>query len=125
MIALLAFGLSLPARAQIPGWTEKAFGDDTQGSASVDANGVWTIKGQSGDLWERDDHFFIVYKQALGNIAPLLLNRPANPGFIPFIVFGLFVGHEFIFGIGEIAAGRYKEIPSKTAGIIYRHFKRF
>jgi regulation of enolase protein 1 (concanavalin A-like superfamily) len=66
-MVLLAFGLSLPACAQIPGWSEKAFGDDTQGSATVDANGIWTIKGQSGDLWERDDHFYLVYKPLTGD----------------------------------------------------------
>jgi len=61
-VGALVLGLSLPARAQIPGWETKAFGDDTQGSATVDANGVWTVKGQSADLWARDDHFFTVYK---------------------------------------------------------------
>jgi regulation of enolase protein 1 (concanavalin A-like superfamily) len=65
-IVLLALGLSRPARAQIPGWTEKGVGDAT-GSATVDANGVWTIKGQSGDLWEREDNFFIVYKPLTGD----------------------------------------------------------
>jgi hypothetical protein len=44
-VAALALALSLPAHAQIPGWSDKAFGEDTQGSAAVDANGVWTVKG--------------------------------------------------------------------------------
>jgi regulation of enolase protein 1 (concanavalin A-like superfamily) len=66
-LALLSFGLCLPASAQIPGWETKAFGDATQGSATVDSNGVWTVTGQSGDTWERDDHFFTVYKPLTGD----------------------------------------------------------
>jgi hypothetical protein len=65
-IALLAFGLSLPAHAQIPGWDVKSV-DQDQGSAAVDANGVWTVKGFGGDTWGRSDHFTIVYKPLKGD----------------------------------------------------------
>jgi regulation of enolase protein 1 (concanavalin A-like superfamily) len=75
-LALLALCLSLPAEAQIPGWNTRAFGDGTQGSATVDANGVWTVTGQSGDTWEREDNFFVVYKPLSGDgsITTRLLN---------------------------------------------------
>jgi hypothetical protein len=66
-LALLAFGLSLPARAAIPGWTDKTVGSDTQGSASVDANGVWTINGSGNDVWATEDQFHIVYKPLSGD----------------------------------------------------------
>ena len=66
-LALLAFGLSLPARAAIPGWSDKTFGDTVQGSATVDGSGNWTVKGAGADTWDRQDEFHIVYKPLAGD----------------------------------------------------------
>src|SRR5713101_5476558 len=51
-----------PARADVPGWMDQDFNTTTAGSASVDGSGVWTIKGDGADTWDRDDQFHIVTK---------------------------------------------------------------
>jgi hypothetical protein len=65
--ALLAAGLSCPARADIPSWSQQTVGTSTQGSASVDSNGVWTIQGSGTDLWDAADEFHIVYQPLSGD----------------------------------------------------------
>jgi hypothetical protein len=65
-LALAAWG-SRPAHAAVPGWSEKTVGTSTQGSASVDASGVWTIKGSGNDLWGTEDDFEIVSQPLSGD----------------------------------------------------------
>src|SRR5438132_5354752 len=77
-LALLGWG-SRPAHAAgIPGWQDQDFNTTTAGSASVDSNGVWTIKGDGADTWERDDQFHIVYKplKGDGSVTTKLLSAP-------------------------------------------------
>jgi len=58
---------SRSARADVPNWKDQDFNATTAGSASVDANGVWTVKGAGADTWERDDQFHIVYQPLSGD----------------------------------------------------------
>jgi regulation of enolase protein 1 (concanavalin A-like superfamily) len=66
------------AYADVPGWSDQTFGDTLQGSASVDANGIWTVRGAGSDTWERSDEFHIVYKPLTGNgsVTTKLLTAP-------------------------------------------------
>src|SRR5919198_5271238 len=63
----LAGWCSQSARADVPGWKDQDFNASTAGSASVDSNGVRTVKGAGADTWERDDQFHIVYKPLKGD----------------------------------------------------------
>jgi hypothetical protein len=69
----LTFSFLLPARAAapapgpIPGWFNTTFGNTTQGSATIDGNGVITIMGAGADTWERNDEFHILYKPLTGD----------------------------------------------------------
>src|SRR5438552_3506597 len=66
-LLLAALGLSGPVRADVPNWMQQTVGTSTQGSADVDSNGVWTVKGSGTDLWDRDDEFHIVYQPLSGD----------------------------------------------------------
>src|SRR5229473_460197 len=78
-ILALAGGSGRPAHAAgIPGWMDQDFNTTTAGSASVDSTGVWTIKGDGADTWDRDDQFHIVYKplKGDGSVTTKLLSAP-------------------------------------------------
>jgi hypothetical protein len=62
----LAGWSSPPASADVPGWMDQTFGDTIQGSATIDSNGVITIKGAGADTWAREDEFHILYKPLKG-----------------------------------------------------------
>ncbi len=51
----------------LPNWLQTTYGNTTQGSASIDANGVISVKGAGKDTWERDDEFEIVYEPRKGD----------------------------------------------------------
>src|SRR5438552_13101359 len=57
---------SLPVPG-LPNWLQTTYGNTTQGSASIDANGVISVKGAGKDTWERDDEFEIVYEPLKGD----------------------------------------------------------
>jgi hypothetical protein len=66
-------GRLAPAGADIAGWSEQSITTSTQGSASIDASGIWTVQG-SGDMsWSRDNTFAatdsceFVFKQLTGD----------------------------------------------------------
>src|SRR5215212_9424199 len=72
--------------ADIPGfegWQSQTFGASLEGSASVDANGVLTVKGSGADTWERDDQFHIVYKplKGDGSVTTKLLSAEAGAAY--------------------------------------------
>ena len=68
VVLALAGWAGRPAHAAgIPGWMDQDFNTSTAGSATVDGNGVWTIKGAGADTWERNDGFHIVYKPLKGD----------------------------------------------------------
>jgi len=68
VVLALAGWAGPPAHAAgIPGWMDQDFNTSTAGSATVDGNGVWTIKGAGADTWERSDGFHIVYKPLKGD----------------------------------------------------------
>jgi hypothetical protein len=67
VVLALAAWFSRSAAADVPGWSDQTFGDTIQGSASIDANGVITIKGAGADTWVREDEFHILYKPLKGD----------------------------------------------------------
>src|SRR5688572_1654768 len=62
----LAFTLSLPARAEIPGWMEASV-NSAAGSSSVDGSGVWSVAGSGDEIWNEADGFHFVYKTLAGD----------------------------------------------------------
>jgi regulation of enolase protein 1 (concanavalin A-like superfamily) len=66
-LGLLALGLSLPAPAAIPGWTDKSVNTSAAGSASADASGIWTVQGSGDQMWGQSDGFHFVFKPLVGD----------------------------------------------------------
>src|SRR5258708_3841957 len=61
-----------PAQANPPalpsGWTDADIGSPgATGSATVDANGVWTIMGSGGDIEGTSDSFNFAYQKVIGD----------------------------------------------------------
>jgi hypothetical protein len=81
LFALAGWG-GRPASADVPGWDQTTFGDTRQGSATIDANGVITVKGAGADTWEREDEFHILYKrlQGDGSITTKMLSAEEGHG---------------------------------------------
>ena len=71
-----------PNTTAIPGWTTQDFNTTTDGSAKVDANGVWTIQGDGADTWERDDQFRIVTQDYFRGAISDDTSMPAEAGTI-------------------------------------------
>jgi hypothetical protein len=68
-IGLLISLAALPARAALPNGVKEAdIGDPTPaGSASVDANGVWTVTAGGSDIWGAADSMHFVFRTLDGN----------------------------------------------------------
>jgi hypothetical protein len=67
IVAILA--LVSPVAAQLPtGFTAKDIGlPGAPGSTTVDAAGLWTIKGSGIDIWAQEDHFQFAYQPVKGD----------------------------------------------------------
>jgi regulation of enolase protein 1 (concanavalin A-like superfamily) len=67
----LTLGLLASAGAAVPNWNDQAVITSTQGSASVDSKGVWTIQGSGNLPWckrcSTNDSFEFVFKQLTGD----------------------------------------------------------
>lgn len=70
MAAMLALALALPALADPPPapWIAKDIGEPSAaGSTDVDANGVWTIRGDGDDIFNVADNFQFAYQVVRGD----------------------------------------------------------
>jgi hypothetical protein len=74
----LTLSLFGTANAAVPGWQDMTFNAETPGSSTVEADGTWKITAQSGDTWEREDSFHVVYKPLAGDgsVSTKLLDVP-------------------------------------------------
>jgi hypothetical protein len=72
-VMLLTLALVLPTGADPPAGTNLWLARDigapaVRGSTSIDANGIWTIKGSGDDIWGTADNFQFVSQIVKGDV---------------------------------------------------------